>query len=47
MKAVKKIAGIKRVLALAAVLSMAGTGWAKRNNGSAPVYPETELMIAP
>jgi len=30
MKAVKKLTGLKRVLALAAVLALTGTGWAKK-----------------
>jgi len=38
MKALKKLTGLKRVVALAAVLAMTGTGWAKKN-GNGPGIP--------
>lgn len=39
MKTIDKMTALKRALALAAVLALTGTGWAKNGNGGGPGIP--------
>jgi hypothetical protein len=39
MKTIDKMTALKRALALAAVLALTGTGWAKNGNGGGPGTP--------